>query len=157
MSQPSAVAELSCRLSIDCLSQGGELFVSSVRQWVASARQRRCVKRDLIPAYHASACLDALTPFDELMSLIVLAATRSLRVCAPEDTALSDDELTLLRVMRAVARNEGTDARHELSGLITARAAEAFSRIAGEYLSRLGDAGLHCTGVRRLPVVGASR
>lgn len=153
MSAETTDAETANSVSLTSLSTGAQLFIQSIRSWAQAARERRCIKRDLIPLYLNHDCLAAMEPLDELMNLLALAAYRPVQLngaCAAE---LTGDELTLLQAMRAMQRNHPDIARNQLSGLIAGRLNHTWRRVATAYLSELSVSGLTCTGLRHMTLV----
>ncbi len=148
MSVKTTRTEITSAVVLTSLSTGAQLFIQSVRSWAQAARERRCIKRELIPLYLNHNCLDAMEPLDELMSLLALAAYRPVQLNGASAIALTPDELTLLQAMRAIQRNHPDVARSELSGLNTGRLNHTWRRVAAAYLSALSVSGLTCTGLQ---------
>ena len=135
------------------LSAGAELFVWSAREWLAAARERRCVKRHLIPRYHAVECVDAIVLLDEMMCLLAVSALRPIQIRHSGCSALSEDEMLLVQCLRAVQRGDDELARQHLAGLLPGPFNRTFLRPAGQYASAICNAGLAFTGARHLMAV----
>ncbi len=140
-------------ITVDSLSDGGQLFIEGVRQWARAARQRECVKRALIPSYAEHDCADAVDAMNELMSLIAVSAYRPVHVCALDTRHLSEDEYTLLESMRALQRKQEDVARDSLSKMIVGGLNATFRRVASAYLDVTRAVGLDCAGLRKLTLV----
>ena len=96
LSLSSLRGETAEALPATSLSAGAELFVWSVREWLAAARERRCVKRNMIPRYHAVECVDAIVLLDEMMCLLAVSA---LRMC--EKRPIADRPTPLAASLRS--------------------------------------------------------
>ena len=153
MPEPHPDVELNRTVSMAALSTGAQLFIQSVRSWAQAARERRCIKRELIPLYFTHDCIAAMEPLDELMSLLAIAAHRPIKLNGAQTDALSDDEVTMLLTMRAMQRHHADVARTELSRLIAGRLNHTWRRVAAAYLAELSAVGLTCTGLKRLALV----
>ena len=135
------------------LSAGAELFVWSVREWLAAAREKQCVKRNLIPRYHAAECVDAIVLLDEMMCLLAVSALRPIQIRHCGCSSLSEDEMLLVQCLRAVQRGDDELARQQLAALLSAPFNRTFLRPARQYASALCDADLAFTGARFLMAV----
>ena len=144
-------------LSTTSLATGAQLFVWSVRQWLVTARERRCIKRDLIPRYHAANCVDAITLLDEMMYLLAVAASRPVQIRCLECSALSPDETRLVETLRAVQRADSALAGEHLSSMLSGPFSRAFLRPAQLYVEALSAADLGFTGARHLTLVDGAR
>ncbi len=154
----SSSREMAGALPATSLSAGAELFVWSVREWLAAARERRCVKRNLIPRYHAVECVDAILPLDEMMCLLAVSALRPIQIRHCGCSALSDDEMRLVQCLRAVQRGDDELAGQHLASLLPGPFSRTFLRPARQYASAICSADLRFTGARHLMVVeGADR
>ena len=146
-------AEVSVPMSAASLPGGAALFVWSAREWLAAAREQRCIKRGLIPRYHAAECVDAIVLLDEMMCLLAVSALRPIRIGGSGTSALSEDETRLVQSLRAVQRADDGLARQLLAEMMPTPFNQTFLRPARLYVSALCAAGLAFTGARHLTAV----
>ncbi|MEM9255175.1 MAG: hypothetical protein AAGA91_06990 [Pseudomonadota bacterium] len=134
------------------LSEGAQLVVWSMRQWVVSAQKRRCPGCDLKPAYARYPVDRAVEYFLRIMNLIANDAKRTIYVQHPEDGLLGADELILLRMIRLTQRQSPRHAQRLGTQLIHARAPFMCS-IAKAYRGELEAAGLSLDGWHEMQLV----
>lgn len=140
-------------LSTSSLAAGAGLFVWSARQWLVASRERRCIKRDLIPRYHAAECVDAIVLLDEMMCLLAISALRPIQIRCSGSSALSEDETALVQSLRAVQRDDDGLARRHLATMMPLPFSRAFLRPARLYVAALCAVDLAFTGARHLTAV----
>ena len=140
-------------LSAASLPNGSSLFVWSIREWLAAAREQRCIKRGLIPRYHAADCVDAIVLLDEMMCLLAVSALRPIRIGSSDASALSEDETRLVQALRAVQRTDDHLAGTLLAAMMPLPFNQTFLRTARLYVAALRTAGLAFTGARHLTAV----
>ncbi len=135
------------------LSNGAQLFIFSIRQWLAAAQGKQCIHAVLGPFYHRYNAMRALPVMDELMCHLAATAYRPLQVNCPCRADVAEDELALLRTLQAVTRKDADVAKETLGTLVTGPLATTFLRVAKSLVDELQAANLELTGVRRLEVV----
>lgn len=149
-------ADATVALSTASLPDGAALFVWSAREWLAAAREQRCIKRGLIPRYHAADCVDAIVLLDEMMCLLAVSAVRPIQIHRSGASALSDDETRLVQSLRAVQRTDDDLASQLLAAMMPSPFNQTFLRPAHLYVSALCAADLAFTGARHLTAVEGS-
>ncbi len=138
------------------ISQGGQLLLLSMRQWVLMKGSQQSISQTLSPTYNRLRCpTAAIDPLNEFMSLLALAAIRPIEIRCHCSKTLSADELSLLKSLRAIQLDDQDRASKELSTMLTGSLERSFQRTAGIYVETLRTAGLSLTGVRHLSVVPA--
>ena len=139
-------------LPTSSLSPGGQLFVWSVRQWLRSSLERRCVKRDLLAPHHNVGCTEAILHLDEFMCALSIGAHRKIEVRTPECGHVSEDERTLLDLMRAGQRGDQVKARAIAAKLVADHTISQLVSIATDYGLQLEVAGINLSGLRFLRI-----
>ena len=132
------------------LSQGSQIFIWSIRQWVVSRRSLRCVGCDLASTYGRLGCKPAIAHLDQFMKRIVFAPLRPLELRHPQFPTLSQDERTMLRVPQAV--NNPTDRRSARSAAaqLVSDGSEDLVEFALRYVAALARSGLTLNDYRHL-------
>ncbi|MEM8768688.1 MAG: hypothetical protein AAGE43_14670 [Pseudomonadota bacterium] len=140
-------------LPTSSLSPGGQLFVWSVRQWLRSSLEKRCVKRDLLAPHHNVGCTEAIVHLDEFMCALSIGAHRKIEVRPPECGLVSGDEIRLLELMRAGQRGDRDSARAIAAGLVAGHTVSPLVNIATDYGLQLEVAGIDLCGLRFLRMI----
>lgn len=153
LSLKSSNGDSTIALSTASLAAGARLFVWSARQWLLASREKRCIKRDLIPRYHAADCVDAIVLLDEMMCLLAISALRPIQIRCSGSSTLSEDETMLVQSLRAVQRDDDGLARRHLATMMPLPFSRAFLRPARLYVAALCAADLVFTGARYLTAV----
>lgn len=145
--------QASSRVLTSSLTNGAQLFVFSVRQWLIAAHSKQCVHARLGGFYERFEVTSALPILDELMCLLAATAFRGVEVNCPCRVDLGEDELLLLRAMQALQRRDRVTATEVMEGLLSGSFRTTFNRIAEAYLEVLERGKLQVTGVRYLSSV----
>lgn len=137
-------------LRIAQVPQGGQVFIWSIRQWMVSRRNLRCVGCDLSPTYNRFNCKSAIMHLDQFMRRLVEAPARPLELRHPQFPTLSHDERIMLRVLQAACEpRETTSARKAAEQLVCAGAGELCD-CARRYGQAITPAGLRLSSFRQL-------
>ena len=137
-------------LNANSLSKGGQLFVWSMRQWMMSIQDGRCVYRDLLPQYKHMRCEHGATLIDEMMCILRVSASRPLYFHKVRCPSLTCDELVFVKTLRALTHGDHETAASELGTVISGTLNRSFLRAAIDYLTVLADADLRITGANYL-------
>ncbi|MEL7024117.1 MAG: hypothetical protein AAGL69_10250 [Pseudomonadota bacterium] len=135
------------------LADGAQLFLTSVRQWLASYQVEECGCCAMRPQYQAHNIEIALPVLNELMCFLSLAAAKDLVIKQPCDTDVSEDEAALLQMMRAVEANHPHAAYQHADGYFPPPVATTFFRICRCMLDFYESGGLSFTGATKLRLV----
>ena len=135
------------------LADGAQLFLRSIRQWLASAKQGECgccAMRSEYQAYGIEAALPVLT---EIMCFLLLVTNDELDIQESADVETSDTEISVLRMMIAVEANQPSAAYELASDYFSPPVATTFIRICDCMIEHYKHAGLVFAGTPTLRLV----
>lgn len=131
------------------LSQGGQLFIWSARQWTRARYAGCCVTCALVAPYKQFDCVAAVNHLHDLMQWLTAAPRRPPELRHPFCPRLSKDEQTLLRVVQAITDPGGAVARAAAARLTTVDGGELCDS-ARRYRASMAPSGLPFSHYRPL-------
>ena len=135
-------------MRIAYLPSGAQLFVWSVRRWHVALMRRESIEAALGPVYRVAKCMQGVALFDELMSLVAVAAFRPPAVRCMCSATLSADERDMLLAVQAAWRGCEEAAVDCIGTIVAGRLRHAFCRSATCYADALRAAAVPLCGVR---------
>lgn len=132
------------------LSQGSQIFIWSIRQWLVSRRSLRCAGCDLSSTYIRLGCKPAIAHLDQFMRRIVYTPVRPLELRHPQFPTLSQDERTMLRVPQTVHRYAERKAAIGAASQLVSDNREDLLEFASRYVTALAASGLTLNNYRHL-------
>ncbi|WP_281017267.1 MULTISPECIES: hypothetical protein [unclassified Minwuia] len=134
------------RLAIPDLGEADRLFLWMIRTWVQGLNQSIEVDHEIEAGLLAHRIPEALTAFDGFMMSIATCARRNIDIQLRRSTAISTDEVILLRAFGAVGSGMRALSASVLSLLVDGTG----RRIATDNLERLAD---HFAGAALVPTL----
>ncbi len=138
------------------LSAGGQLFVWGIRQWLVAAREKRCVKQELMIPYYRLECMGAIYHLDAMMRILLQGATRRLEVRCPDHPLISADERLLLILARARQQENDEAAAVSAGKLVDPLFESPLTQAATDYARQLSTAGLSLSTAPQLELVAGA-
>ncbi|MEL7296448.1 MAG: hypothetical protein AAGJ86_02235 [Pseudomonadota bacterium] len=138
---------------VELLSDGARLLTESMREWARSVREQECscgALRELYGYYGVEA---ALPIGNELMCYVSVATQQRLALHGQNVETLADDEWLMIRIVRAVERDDPETAYRLCADHFPGSLATTLFRVMGAFVSVAVKHGLSFCGTRRPTLV----